>query len=199
MANGVFVVHFKNLNGREKAIEAGLIAFDRKLVILKRWRSGINFLEEKLDSVPIWVRFPRLNLRFCGLNALMKLSGLIGKVIKMDRATATKDLIEYARVLIEVQINGDLPDSIEFLDENGAKVSQKVVFEWRPIRCSNCYGMGHMAEQCPNERMDNPVQKLGPRTRPDKGKMSMGMVRAGEQDARSTNKDSMLGNPLEKH
>lgn len=59
-----------------------------------------------------------------------------------------RDLLNFARVMVEVFVKQDFPDTVEFLDEWGYKVSQEVQYEWKPIHCSNCGGMAHDTEKC---------------------------------------------------
>lgn len=63
-------------------------------------------------------------------------------MIKADRATIERDMLSFARVMIEVSVKDDLPDVVEFLDEWGNKVIQEVQYEWKPNHCQNCGGMG---------------------------------------------------------
>lgn len=58
-----------------------------------------------------------LDLKYWGQNTLMKLASVLGKPLKIDRAIAMKDLLHYARVLVEVSIEDELLDEITF--ENG--------------------------------------------------------------------------------
>ena len=66
----------------------------------------------------------------------------------MDAATKSKDRLNYARVMIEVGIQGQLPDNIQFYNEHGVLLTQKVEYEWRPIQCAKCQGFGHETEMC---------------------------------------------------
>ncbi|XP_021738082.1 uncharacterized protein LOC110704583 [Chenopodium quinoa] len=140
MNNGIFVVRFKEYAGRERALNAGPVFFDKNPVIAKKWVPGLDLTEEKVEVIPVWVRLPGLDLRFWGQSTLMKIGSLVGKPLNMDRAIATKELIAYARLLVEVKIGTKLIENIEFMDENGCWVpkrsnlpaqTQKV---WRPVR-----------------------------------------------------------------
>lgn len=77
-----------------------------------------------------------------------KLAELIGKPIRSDRATAQKEMLAYARVLVEVSINQTFPNEISFVNEKGARVHQQVIYECKPIKCSDCGGVEHTVEEC---------------------------------------------------
>ncbi|XP_021759133.1 uncharacterized protein LOC110724042 [Chenopodium quinoa] len=83
----------------------------------------------------------------------MKLASLIAKPIKTDKATATKERLEYARIMVEVKFNVELPECIEFLDEFGNTLKQEVKYEWKPRVCRVCGGIGHDDTQCPNHKV----------------------------------------------
>lgn len=76
-----------------------------------------------------------------------KLSGLIGKPLRTDRPTTQKDILEYAKVLVEIDIEEELPDTIQFVNEKGIKVSLRVEYECKPIIYGDCKGIGHTVEQ----------------------------------------------------
>ncbi|XP_021768873.1 uncharacterized protein LOC110733167 [Chenopodium quinoa] len=113
----------------------------------------MDFSAEPVDLVPIWVRMPGLNLKYWGQKALMKLASLIGKPIRTDKVTATKERLEYAQIMVEVKFNAELPECIEFLDELGNTVKQEVNYQWKPRVCRVCGGIGHDDAQCPNHKV----------------------------------------------
>lgn len=49
----------------------------------------------------------------------MKITSVIGKPMKTDRGNAMRDLLHYARILVEVSIDDDLLESISFENEWG--------------------------------------------------------------------------------
>ncbi|XP_021731006.1 uncharacterized protein LOC110697913 [Chenopodium quinoa] len=159
--NGVFLVRFRTRDARERASATRRILFNRKLVITKRWQPDLKIREEKVSVVHVWVKLPNLDLKFWGREALMKIAGLIGKPIKTDKITALKKRIAYARIMIEVAVNGEFPEFIEFFDENGNRIKQAVQFEWKPVECHMCKGMGHVEQDFPNQFVK--VRKNQPR------------------------------------
>lgn len=54
----------------------------------------------------------------------------------------------FARVLIEVNIDQNMPDSIMFESEKGVIVEQQLEYEWRPLYCPNCSIYGHTQNNC---------------------------------------------------
>ncbi|WMV45526.1 hypothetical protein MTR67_038911 [Solanum verrucosum] len=89
-----------------------------------------------------------VNPSLMGQVALTKIVGLIGKPVKADSATATRQRLIFARVLVEVTLNQPLPNTIMFENEIGCIVEQKVEYEWKPILCTHCKNYGHEIQNC---------------------------------------------------
>ncbi|XP_056697592.1 uncharacterized protein [Spinacia oleracea] len=54
----------------------------------------------------------------------------------------------FAKILVEVCIDQQFPSMIHFLNEKGTKVDQQVYYDWLPIMCTVCKGMGHDHSKC---------------------------------------------------
>uniref|UniRef100_A0A803PIB2 CCHC-type domain-containing protein n=1 Tax=Cannabis sativa TaxID=3483 RepID=A0A803PIB2_CANSA len=66
----------------------------------------------------------------------------------VDDVTKGRGKLRFLRVLIEVSIQQEFPNIIHFEDEFGSNVSIAITYEWKPIICSHCKGMGHFASDC---------------------------------------------------
>ena len=62
-------------------------------------------------------------IKYWGANTLMKLTSRIGKPIKTDKVTAQKERWDAVRVMAEVKFGDELPDQIEFENENSVLTS----------------------------------------------------------------------------
>lgn len=98
--------------------------------------------------MPIWVRLPCVNLKLWDREAFSVMASIIGKPIKMDAATTLKTRFNYARLLVEVSVEDELPSEIFLSLYNGEKVTQKVEYEWVPPKCNVCKCFGHRRDQC---------------------------------------------------
>ena len=68
--------------------------------------------------------------------------------LKTDKYTKDKTLLRYARLLIEISLDGSFPEYIEFANEKGVMIRQRVKHEWLPIKCSTYKMFGHNTEDC---------------------------------------------------
>lgn len=59
-----------------------------------------------------------------------------------------RDLLHYARILVKISIDDELPDTITFEIEWGGIQHNKVEFEWKPDKCVKCKMFGNLEEIC---------------------------------------------------
>ncbi|KAJ8419826.1 hypothetical protein Cgig2_029726 [Carnegiea gigantea] len=145
---GVFLVRFQNLNDQFTVVQRGVYFFDNKPFIVKPWSEDMDLNIENLVSLPVWVRFPDLDVKYWGPESLSKLGSVLGVPIKTDKFTKDKALLRYARLFIEMQLQDSFPDFIDFIKEHNVVVRQKVEYEWKPSKCTFCKMFGHTDEEC---------------------------------------------------
>ncbi|XP_062118631.1 uncharacterized protein LOC133832280 [Humulus lupulus] len=157
---------------RDGILNGGYQFFDRKPLIMKSWDPNSKFTKETVMSVLIWAQLSNLELKYWGERSMAKIVGSIGKMVKQDRATQAREKLQYAWVLIEVNLTKDLPEKIKFEDENGEFVYVGVQYDWKPDICLHCKGIGHRKEVC-KKRMNQgepskvwQEKKTGPSTQP---------------------------------
>ncbi|KAM6542830.1 hypothetical protein CsatB_007277 [Cannabis sativa] len=66
----------------------------------------------------------------------------------LDNVTKKRERLNYARVLIEVLMDQSLPDMVDFENEFGMNTTIGIKYEWKPVSCSHCSGVGHFAAEC---------------------------------------------------
>ncbi|XP_062093855.1 uncharacterized protein LOC133799884 [Humulus lupulus] len=133
---------------RDMVLNGGYMFFDRKPVVMKAWSADGSFTKEELYKFPIWVHMYDLHLKYWGNRALAKILSPVGEYLQQDVAKRNRDKLQYARVLIEVTIDQEFLDTVEFLNENDEITYVTLLYEWKPIRCTNCDGYGHSKEVC---------------------------------------------------
>ena len=148
MGRGIFLVRFNSVEASLKVTTEGMQFFDQKPLITRMWDPDVPVDKTNVESVPIWIKMPGLALKYWGEKSLFKIAGLVGKAIKMDNTTKSKDRLNFARVMVEVQMKQELPDTIIFCNEYGMEICQNIEYEWRPSICKKCSGIGHSEEDC---------------------------------------------------
>ncbi|XP_019258689.1 PREDICTED: uncharacterized protein LOC109236904 [Nicotiana attenuata] len=115
----VFLIRFHTVESRTQVIEEGVQMFDKKPIVVKPWEPDVDVSKENVDRIPVWIRLKGLDIKYWGKNALTKIAGLIGKPLKVDRATTNKERLAFARVLVELSINQQYPKQVMFENEVG--------------------------------------------------------------------------------
>ncbi|XP_074304794.1 uncharacterized protein LOC141639619 [Silene latifolia] len=156
LPNSVFLVCFKSKAARDAMLKQGHFLFDNKPLIVNPWTPAIELIKHEVKLVPVWVRLHNLPLKFWG-KGIGKISGLIGEFIKCDVATEDKTRLGFVQVMIEVQIGNPLPNKVKFIDEHGNLIVIEVKFEWKPLVCDVCKGIGHSTAECRKAKKKPPV------------------------------------------
>ncbi|KAJ8432403.1 hypothetical protein Cgig2_010005 [Carnegiea gigantea] len=82
-------------------------------------------------------------LEYWGMDNLSKLASLLGIPIKTDKVTKEKSAVQFARLLIEMSIEGPFSDYIEFINDKEVVERQAMKYEWKPVKCQHCKMLGH--------------------------------------------------------
>ncbi|KAL9227984.1 hypothetical protein vseg_003612 [Gypsophila vaccaria] len=132
---------------KEQVLKAGHFLFDNKPLIVNPWSEDMELHKTAVKVVPVWVQLNGLPIKFWG-KSLPKIAGLVGKFIQTDKATEHKTKLAYARTMVEMSVDQQCPDQLKFMDEVGIVQTVEVIYEWKPITCNLCKGMGHAGEEC---------------------------------------------------
>lgn len=100
-------------------------------MILKLWDAYKSIYELSFDTAPVWVQLPGLRPRLWTAKSLSKIVNFIGTLIATDRMTAQRSLLDFVRVLVEVNTKKELPKEIPISGPGGMKLVQPVVYEWK--------------------------------------------------------------------
>src|SRR5438067_6968758 len=100
------------------------------------------------DSVvPVWIRLLGLPFHLFARDALFTVAAAVGKPLQVDALTGKMTRLAFARVCVEVDLQGHLPSSIN-LDLNGKCVILPVQYERLSRFCSACRHVGHEVSEC---------------------------------------------------
>nr|GEV06483.1 putative reverse transcriptase domain-containing protein [Tanacetum cinerariifolium] len=110
------------------------------------------------SSIPIWVCVYNIPLELCNGIRIRKIMSGVGKSLLIDKMTRERCLkkagkIDFARVLIEVSAEDDLPNVLEIeYPPLGNRPSRngklEVKYQWRPLLCTHCKTFCHSTLSC---------------------------------------------------
>ncbi|XP_062103597.1 uncharacterized protein LOC133814683 [Humulus lupulus] len=180
MTMGLIMVKFNDDATRDHVLENGILHFDRKPMIIRPWTTDLSAFR-MICSVPLWIRLHDLGLQYWGSKCLSAFVSTIGKPIMVDKFTRERSRVQFARILVEVEITDNPPRIMHYLNEQGQLTEQGVDYEWLPVKCKTCSGYGHSMADCRKEMKTQWVKKDNfPRTSPedgrDKDEQSLGAI-----------------------
>ena len=73
--------------------------FGEKPLIVKTWDLDLLLDKKYAQKLPIWVQLHGLDAKYSSASSLSKLTSVLCKPVKVDKATQDKDKIIYAHIL----------------------------------------------------------------------------------------------------
>ncbi|CAK8531390.1 unnamed protein product [Lathyrus sativus] len=144
---GYFILRFKSFTDRDEVLLRGPYMLRNIPLLIREWRPDFKIKDELLQTLPIWVKLPQLPIVLWGDTSLNKIGSALGKPIMTDECTANRLRVSYARILVEMDITKELPQSITIADHAGEKMQQAIEYEWRPLFCNKCQKVGHCCDK----------------------------------------------------
>ncbi|XP_042012187.1 uncharacterized protein LOC121760613 [Salvia splendens] len=119
---------------------------DRHPMRIFKWAPDFDaYCESPIAA--IWCNLIGLPIHLFDQSALFAIEKLLGTPIQVDRATANKTRLSFARICIEIDITKPPPEEIN-LDICGRETVQQVRWDKIPAYCSECRHVGHKSEAC---------------------------------------------------
>ena len=100
--SGYYFFKFSSLESRDAVLEGGPWFVVGQPLLLRPWKPQFSFDNAEVHSIPIWINFYGIPLEYWNPKGISFISSFIGKPIRVDRVTASRRRITYARVCIEV-------------------------------------------------------------------------------------------------
>lgn len=144
---GLFLFEFNSEEQRLDAMMKNWTFYHKFPVVFKPWNIDDPFDSASTDTTPVWIQLPGLPAMLWPTRNLGKVASFVGKPLATDRMTAQRTKLVYARVLVDVNPSGILPKEILIGGPKGV-IKQRVIYEWRTIKCSTCDFLGHEKGNC---------------------------------------------------
>ncbi|KAL2933933.1 Sensory neuron membrane protein 1 [Bienertia sinuspersici] len=116
LQKGLYLVRLTKIENRDKTLNMEGPFFHSKPMVIKAWKEEMDLTKEVVKTIAIWVKIA-MAFKYWGLRALEKIIRHVDKLIRADETTAEREKLNYARDLIEVQIEQAFPDKIEFYNQ----------------------------------------------------------------------------------
>ncbi|KAL2923164.1 putative shell protein 2 [Bienertia sinuspersici] len=158
LPQGMYLIRLNTMENRDKILQHEKPFFDSKPMILKPWVEDMDFTQDEIKKIPIWMQVS-VDFKYWGIRSLEKILKPVGDLLRLDAITTRRERLQYARCMVEVKFNQDFPDHVEFQDEKGNRRRALLHYEWKPILCSNCHKVGHSLHECYHKKEIKQGQK----------------------------------------
>lgn len=150
---GMFVFNFSSAEERDNVLALGPWYISNKLLIIQKWKEGLDVLTESCTKAPVWVKFHHVPLSYWTPKRLSYLTSGIGKPFFVDKITEKLELINFARICVEISSTSALPDKLDVVVLNVELRSEKVVevrveYQNKPQFCLHRKSFGHSILRC---------------------------------------------------
>lgn len=140
---GYLVARFYSQADYFKVLHGGpWIVLDHYLT-LSKWKPNFKPGDTTVQSTLVWLRLPTLPLELFVESSLLGIGNAVGTAVKVDTITADMIKARYARVCVELNLQGPLPPNVLVW---GRK--QPIEYEGLHHICFLCGRYGHKKEHC---------------------------------------------------
>ncbi|KAK4285768.1 hypothetical protein QN277_002418 [Acacia crassicarpa] len=148
LSNGYYIVSFSNKEYRDYAFQEEPWMIDDHYLIVQRWRPNFNPWKADLQCrIAAWIHLPDIPFEFYNVESLRRIGNLIGKMIKVDRATSIYDKGGFARICVEIDLQQPLLPSYTVFGEE-----RPIIYEGLHQVCFICGRYGHHKDTCPTKK-----------------------------------------------
>ncbi|CAL1394140.1 unnamed protein product [Linum trigynum] len=157
MKNGCFLVRFKSKQDYELAAYGGPWMLGDIYLAVHRWYKGFNPWTSEVKSTMVWVQLPDLPVEFINAEAVMLIGGMIGRPVRVDRATDLGARAKYARVCVEIDLTRPLLSQYKV-----EGIKYLIQYEGLENICGNCgkYGVASQECKCKSQEDENKEEEV---------------------------------------
>ncbi|XP_059653973.1 putative disease resistance protein At4g11170 isoform X2 [Cornus florida] len=145
---GFFFFRFSTEQESEAILERGPWHFADCHIVLEKWRKGMNFLNDKMEKIPIWVKFHNVPLEFWNAKGLSYIASAVGKPLYAGALTESRTRLGFAHICVEIEAGIDLVEEFDIRINDSVLIPIKVEYEWKPLSCTKCKEFGHSTHAC---------------------------------------------------
>ncbi|WJX52654.1 hypothetical protein P8452_38744 [Trifolium repens] len=152
LGRGFFEFRFSCAEDLRTVWSSGAWNLNPGLLCLSRWTPDFNPFNQKQTNSQVWVRFHYLPLEYWQPRILFEIAGAIGTPISIDENTRNHSFGHYARVLVDINMAGMLPDSL-WVEREKYAFDIEIEYENPPYFCFTCNIIGHSSDHCVVDKM----------------------------------------------
>ncbi|GLU09698.1 hypothetical protein SLE2022_265440 [Rubroshorea leprosula] len=145
---GYYIVMFSSSQDCSKILMGGPYKMFDHYLTVQSWESGFHPVRAKAPKTIVWVKLHGVPI-VCFYEAIcLYLGSKIGKQIKVDPTTLLAIRGKFVRVCVEVDLNQQLPSSVDLDLEDLPQALILVEYEGLHKICFHCEEFGHTEDIC---------------------------------------------------
>ncbi|KAK4360146.1 hypothetical protein RND71_019098 [Anisodus tanguticus] len=145
---GWTIFRFMTDEDRVKVFHGGPYMAFGKTLMLKSVDKGVLLNDELFTTIPVWVIFRDIPLSVWSATGLSKIASRVGIPLYTDKFTKERSKMNYARVLIEIDVSKKPIQEFGVKLPDSRRYTQKVEYENYPEFCFHCATFGHNHLKC---------------------------------------------------
>lgn len=142
-----FYIQFTNDLDRAKILRSDPIFIRGRMFIISQWDPTIGNSQKLIQKVPIWIHFSNIPLLLWTLVGINWIACHVGRLICFDYSTEKLQRFSYAKALVEISPEAELPNSIQLTCLSDCP-TVRLSYEWKPNICVSCKCFGHRTVDC---------------------------------------------------
>ncbi|XP_022889167.1 uncharacterized protein LOC111404615 [Olea europaea var. sylvestris] len=132
--------------------------------------------DKDVSTMPIWINLPGLPFEFWNTSALVKIVSKVGKLILIDKVTASRGRLSYAKALVEIDASIEFVWMVKIRLPNGTLREQEIIFKQEPKFYGSCKVFKHSNLGCNYNK-----QAIGGKGKYTNGEMSVAPISAAHE------------------
>ncbi|XVE48983.1 hypothetical protein DITRI_Ditri01bG0045400 [Diplodiscus trichospermus] len=188
----LFIILFSDVEARDKVLEEGPWHVQNKPLIVRKWEPGLTTLDLDFSRIPLWVHLSNVPLELFTKEGLSYIASAIGNPLYMDRIIAAQQRLAYAKICVELDVNLEVPDSIEVQMKDGTLITIWVETPWYPLKRQVCNSFGHSSKYCAKKEIKKEMQKWVPKKKNEEKKELV----AGENSQKPGDEEEQISKPV---
>lgn len=147
IGRGFVEFSFSSVEDMRRALSVGSWSLNPGTLRLFAWIPDFKPDLVKQTKVQCWIRILGLPQEYWRPKILFAIARGVGVPLSLDDATINKSLGHYARVLVDLDLAGDIRDQI-MVERKDFTFLVRVEYERLPSYCYSCKTIGHSMGNC---------------------------------------------------
>lgn len=150
VGSNLFQFKFKSEFDLERIFKGGPWSFDNQLLLLTKWRKGMNANNVRLNQAPIWIQIWGAPFDMNSTRVATEVGSRLGEVVEVERRQQNQDKTNlFMRVKVALPISKPLRRGGFIAGSDGERFWITYKYERLPMFCHFCGLLGHDLRHCP--------------------------------------------------